>query len=249
MPELVAGRSARRRIPKAAVWNRTAWRSDLREADRSRSSPWFLGACVVFLGMATIARGVGGEGAVTLREEPEWMEMPSRGVEPVSPPPTPPSPPTPSDLPRVHAPIPLERRAEDPPAPDPSFGLDDAVATGELAVAAGGTLAREPDPVVRVPDPPAGPFAVEAVPASVRPVVPIYPPRAEERGLEARVVALVTTDTLGNAIDVRIEASGGREFDQSVRRAIFATRFVLPRDTQGRARSVAFRMPYDFRLQ
>jgi TonB family protein len=66
-------------------------------------------------------------------------------------------------------------------------------------------------------------------------------------GLESKVVALVTTDTSGNVVDFRIERSGGRDFDESVRRAALATRFTVPvRD--GRARAVAFRLPYSFRL-
>jgi len=133
------------------------------------------------------------------------------------------------------------------PAADPAFGLDDAVATGGLAVATGSTLERAAEPVVRAPAAPAGPVLVDAAPASVRPVVPRYPPRAEAAGVEATVVALVTTDAAGNVVDLRIERSGGRDFDESVRRAVLATRFVVPvRDGAGQA--IAFRLPYRFRL-
>lgn len=84
-------------------------------------------------------------------------------------------------------------------------------------------------------------------PASVHPVAPRYPPHAEARGLEATVVALVTTDTSGKVVDVRIERSGGRDFDESVRRAALSTRYAVP-SRNGRPQAVAFRMPYEFRL-
>lgn len=93
-----------------------------------------------------------------------------------------------------------------------------------------------------------GPIEVSGVPGSVRPVLPVYPPRAERMGLESRVVALVTTDSSGKVVDFRLEKSGGREFDHSVRQAVVATRFVVPRSPDGRARAVAFRLPYEFKL-
>lgn len=118
-----------------------------------------------------------------------------------------------------------------------------------MAVAIGSTLAKEPDPVVRLPQPPAGPVQMASVPASTRPVVPVYPPRAEAAGIEAGVVAIVTTDTTGKVVEFRVERSGGREFDQAVRAAVMSTRFVVPRGGDGRGRAVAFRLPYDFRLE
>jgi len=135
------------------------------------------------------------------------------------------------------------------PSPDPAFGLDAVEATGGMAVASGTTLMKPPDPVVRELEAPSGPVAVSGVPASVSPVVPRYPARAEELGLEARVVALVTTDSLGRVVDFRVERSGGREFDLSVRQAVLSTRFQVPRGPDGRARAVIFRLPYEFRLE
>lgn len=89
---------------------------------------------------------------------------------------------------------------------------------------------------------------LDAVPGSATPVVPKYPPSAEEQGIEGRVVALVTTDSAGNVVSVKIERSAGRDFDESVRRAVLATTFRVP-TVNGRARAVAFRMPYSFRLE
>ena len=61
------------------------------------------------------------------------------------------------------------------------------------------------------------------------------------------MVALVTTDASGNVVDLRIEKSGGRDFDESVRRAVLSTKFVVPlRGGEGQA--IAFRLPYRFRL-
>jgi TonB family protein len=177
-----------------------------------------------------------------------WLENPPQ-TPPEAPKTESVSPPQPKEIPQAPVtPIPLAVPAPAmEPNPAPTFGLDDAVETGGLAVATGATLAKKPEPVVRVPEPVAGPIVLEAVPASTNSVVPRYPPRAEAMGLESKVVALVTTDTSGNVVDFRIERSGGRDFDESVRRAALATRFTVPvRD--GRARAVAFSLPYSFRL-
>lgn len=181
-----------------------------------------------------------------------WIEEPPPSVveSPLEQaPPSPPAQPEPETLlPETAAPAPLETvQSSAEPSPDPAFGLDDAVETGGMDVASGSTLGKAQDPVVRDPEPLAGPLLVAVVPASVRPVVPRYPPRAEEMGIEAEVVVLVTTDVSGNVVDLRIEKSGGRDFDESVRRAVLSTRFVVPvRD--GKAQAIAFRMPYRFRL-
>ncbi len=198
---------------------------------------------------AAIWQGFQTEVDTNAQEVPVWLELPPPPMaQTVAPPPSP-SPPVGVIRPPEPAPLPLAPVPETPANPDPAFGLDDAVETGGLDVAAGATLAEEPDPVVRPPQPPAGPVHVASVPASARPVVPVYPPRAEAAGIEAAVVALVTTDTTGNVVDFRVERSGGREFDQAVRTAVMATRFVVPRGPDGRARAVAFRLPYDFRLE
>lgn len=110
-----------------------------------------------------------------------------------------------------------------------------------------GTSAEETPPAPAAPSAPAGPVSVPGVPASVAPLLPGYPARAEAEGREGTVVALVVTDTLGRVVDLRIEKSAGRDFDESVRRAALSSRFVVPR-RDGKALAVAFRLPYRFRL-
>lgn len=250
MPSLAAMKSSRRRIPSEVALAGVSWEW----SDPPRRAGDLL---LVPAGTSLLAVGLGllllGRAPASVREHTVvWIEEPPPPAvhAPVEeePPPPParldpePQPPVPT------APIPLETvQPTAVPSLDPAFGLDDAAETGGMAVASGSTLATVQDPVVRVPEAPTGPVLVEAVPASVRPVVPRYPPRAEEMGLEANVVALVTTDAAGNVVDLRIEKSGGREFDESVRRAVLSTRFVVPvRD--GKPQAIAFRLPYRFRL-
>lgn len=246
MPAAPDVRSARRRIPSESAWGDVAWAWP---APRRRVGDLL----VVPAGVSLLAMGIGL--LVVLRGAPPppddtvvWIEEPP-AVASSSPPDEPPPPPEPEVAPPLAAqpPAPETVQPVAEPAVDPAFGLDDAVATGGMEVATGSTLARAAEPVVRAPTPPAGPVLVEGPPASVRPVVPKYPPRAEQAGIEATVVALVTTDASGNVVDLRIERSGGRDFDESVRRAVLATRFVVPvRDGVGQA--IAFRLPYRFRL-
>jgi protein TonB len=252
MSEIVATRAMRRKAPDADAWGAVSW--SVGSVASGSVVSWRVVAASGVLAVALaglVPRFFETESVAAAKDDPVWIEMPPPASEPVAtiPPPLP-TPPSehPAPLPRAE-PVPLRTVSDAAPDPDPAFGLDDAVETGGLAVAFGATLAKEPDPVVRAPEPPPGPVALGSVPASVRPVAPVYPPRAEERGLEARVVALVTTDTSGNVVRVAIERSGGRDFDESVRRAVLATRFSLPRGTDGRARAVMFRMPYDFRLE
>jgi TonB family protein len=204
-------------------------------------------AVLILLG-AGLFRALQTDSVAVPEDAPVWMEMPPPQADPAAAPP----PPLPSETNRPSepeaAPAPLAPAPEAPTNPDPAFGLDDAAETGAMAVASGTTLAKEPEAVVRALEPSAGPVQMASMPASVNPVVPVYPRRAEEAGIEARVVAVVTTDTTGAVVDFRVEQSGGREFDHSVRQAVMATRFLVPRGSDGRARSVAFRLPYDFRL-
>jgi periplasmic protein TonB len=247
---LAGPKSTRRRIPSEVALAEVSWSW----SEPPRTVGDFL---VVPAGASLLAVGLGllllGRAPASVREHTVvWIEeSPPPAVHtPVeeAPPPPPALPEREATPPTPSAPVPLES-VQSPvvPSTDPAFGLDDAVETGGMAVASGSTLAKAQDAVVRAPEPPAGPVLVEAVPASVRPVVPRYPPRAEEMGMEANVVVLVTTDASGNVVDLRIEKSGGREFDESVRRAVLATRFVVPlRD--GKAQAIAFRLPYRFRL-
>lgn len=248
--EIVATRAFRRRIPSEVSGNLWTWRPILRPKPRSnRALRW---ASLALAGIAALLAFQRFDDVPVAPEENEivWLETPPE------PPPEPPRtesvvappPPEPVALPVAPVPLPDPTPAVDPD-PDPAFGLDDAVETGGLAVATGQTLARAAEEVVRPPvETPPGPVMLSGVPGTTNPVVPRYPPRAEAKGLEASVVALVTTDTSGNVVAFRIEKSGGREFDESVRRAALSTRFTVPR-REGRAQAVAFRLPYSFRLE
>lgn len=242
----------RRRIPLPGAWESVAWEGAPRPASPSRGVGvgWLVAGSLLVLVVAGIWRAARTDSVVPSRDAPVWMELPPLPVEQAvaSPPPVPPTdavlPPEP-----LAAPAPLASVPEAPAHPDPAFGLDDAVEAGGMAVAAGATLAKESDPVARAQEAAAGPVTVASVPASLRPVVPVYPRRAEAMGIEATVVAVVTTDTTGNVVDFRVERSGGRDFDGAVREAVMATRYLVPRGSDGRAKAVAFRMPYDFRLE
>lgn len=249
MPELVATRGLRRRVPAGDTWVLVSWRVPQALPVGAGNLHGWICAGALAAGLALGLARLGMTESVPSREDsPLWMELPPVAPEAGPPPPPPPRVREPVAAPQA-APVPSAATPDVPANPDPAFGLDDAAATGGMAVATGSSLMREPDPVVRSPQPPPGPVLLAAVPASVRPVVPVYPPRAEELGLEARVVAVVATDTAGHVLEVRIERSGGRDFDASVRRAILSTRFQVPRRGDGSGQAVAFRLPYDFRLE
>lgn len=248
MPPVDSFKASRRRIPserdlEAVSW---AWTSPGRRAGDLLVVPAAASLMAMGLGLALVMRPQ----AVAREHTVVWMEEPPPPmVQPAveeTPPPPPQRPAEPALAPQPPAPLEANQPLAEP-AIDPAFGMDDAVATGGMAVATGATLARAAEPVVRAPEPPAGPVLVDAAPASVRPVVPRYPPRAEEMGIESEVVALVTTDGSGNVVGLRIEKSGGRDFDESVRRALLATRFVVP-VREGKGQAIAFRLPYRFRL-
>lgn len=250
MASLAAMKSSRRRIPSEAALAGVSW--SWAEPPRRKGDQLLVpaGASLLAMGIGLLvlarAQASGREHTVVWIEEPPPPVVESP-LEPTPPPP--PARPEPEAVPPMtSAPAPLETvQPATAPSLDPAFGLDDAGETGGMAVASGSTLGKAQDPVVRAPEPSAGPVLVAEAPASVRPVVPRYPPRAEEMGIEAEVVVLVTTDVSGNVVDLRIEKSGGRDFDESVRRAVLSTRFVVPvRD--GKAQAIAFRMPYRFRL-
>ncbi|MEN9308113.1 MAG: Gram-negative bacterial TonB protein C-terminal [Fibrobacterota bacterium] len=251
---IVSTRSMRRQIPASGSWKPRLWKWDpvAKPARKSRTAV----ASMLFAAIAVLAvvglrfedrdkpdRSTMDE-IVWLEESPPPSQVPER-TESVAPElPQPNSPAVSADTPLPYAP----KSSVSEPSREPVFGMDDAVGTGGLEVAIGGTLARTSDPIVGESGPPAGPLVLGAVPGSTKPVVPRYPPRAEAMGIEASVVALVTTDTSGDVVGVRIEQSGGRDFDESVRAAVLSTRFQVPvRD--GRACAVAFRLPYSFRLE
>jgi protein TonB len=250
MPELVATRGWRRRVPSNGSWVLVSWRGAQALPVGTGNLQGWICAGALAAGLALGVSRLALTESVAVREDsPLWMELPPPAPEPEQPVPPPPAPVPDQVAAAQAATVPLAATPDAPANPDPAFGLDDAEATGGLAVAAGSTLLRDPDPVVRAPEPPSGPVLLASVPASVRPVVPVYPPRAEEMGWEAKVVAVVATDTAGHVVEVRIERSGGRDFDASVRRAVLSTRFQVPRRADGSGQAVAFRLPYDFRLE
>lgn len=247
--EIVATRAFRRRVPSEVSGRLWIWEPPPRRKPGSNLAlRWMILAGAGIFALATFHSFGNPAPAAPEEDEILWLDTPPE------PPPEPPRtetvvaapPPEPVALPVAPVPLPDPTPAVDP---DPAFGLDDAVETGGLAVATGQTLARAAEEVVRPPiEAPPGPVMLSGVPGATNPVVPRYPPRAEAVGLEASVVALVTTDTSGNVVAFRIEKSGGREFDESVRRAALSTRFTVPR-REGRAQAVAFRLPYSFRLE
>lgn len=246
---IVSTRVARRRIPTIVPGDANLWTWDplrRRKAESRLVVRWMLlaivgiAAFVVFriLGV-DVPQAPREDGILWLDEPPPAPVEESRAIPP------PPEPEADAARPLPLDPSPQPLAVVDP---DPAFGTDDALESGGLAVATGSTLAKAPDSVVREPGPPSDPVLLESVPGSTNSVVPRYPPRAEAMGLESKVVALVTTDSLGSVVGFRIERSGGREFDESVRAAALSTRYVVP-VREGRRRAVAFRLPYTFRLE
>lgn len=251
---IVSTRSMRRQIPTDSAWKNELWNWEPMATANRKSRlafRWMLFAAVAVLavlGFRFVDRDEPEPSTmdeiVWLEESPPPSEVPDK-TESVAPElPQPNAPVVSADTPLPNDPTP----AVSEPSREPVFGSDDAVGTGGLEVAIGSTLAKASDPIASDIGPPSGPLVLGSVPGSTKPVMPRYPPRAEAMGFESSVVALVTTDTSGNVVGVRIEKSGGRDFDESVRAAVLSTRFQVPvRD--GRARAVAFRLPYSFRLE
>ncbi len=165
-------------------------------------------------------------------------EIPLPAPEPLPPPPDPEPPPK------------VEPEAE--PPPPPRFGLeDDALGeAGGLAVATGNTVMKEADPIVAPAPPPlpAAPVFVDQAPKILAGDPPEYPARAQDRGLEGTVVALITIDTNGSVTGVSIEQSAGADFDGAVLQAARQTRF-LPPVRNGRKMPARFRRPFEFGLE
>lgn len=150
-------------------------------------------------------------------------------------------------------PAPPPPKLEPPPEPPPpQFGMDDDALseTGDLAVATGNTIMKEADSVVAPAPPPLppSPVMVDQAPRILSGTSPVYPGRAQDKGLEATVVALITIDTLGRVTQVQIEKSGGHEFDDAVLKSARATLFQPP-IRNGRKISARFRAPFEFKLE
>lgn len=244
-------RAARRTLPDRGRWSDAswAWTPPTRAHGPRAFRAALAGSVLTFLGLATGLHFLVRPAPAPASPAPEWVEMEPPRLQAPAPAPT-----ARQVAPRAAAsvPAPPSPAPEVPAAPSPPQTLGDPSPSsqGSMAVAQGtaqGTVPEETPPAAVQAPGPVGPVTVQGVPASLEPLLPTYPTRAEAEGREGTVVALVVTDTLGRVVELRIEKSAGRDFDESVRRAVLASRFVVPR-REGKAVAVAFRMPYRFRL-
>jgi protein TonB len=171
---------------------------------------------------------------------------------PPPPPPPPPEPPKPKDI-EPPKPVPPDPDQPPPPPskepPPPQFGLsaDATAANGGFAVATGNTLMKRPDSVVQKAPPPlpAAPIQSNFDVQVVSQAMPVYPEWALDQGVDAVVQAVITLDDKGKVTEVRIVRSGGKDFDESVRRSVMASVFK-PLTEAGRG--VPCRFVKDFRF-
>ena len=177
--------------------------------------------------------------------------------EPPPPPPPPPpkeEPPKPKDL-EPPKPIPPDPDQPPPPPsnvpPQPQFGLpeDATSATGGFAVATGNTLMTRPDTVVKKAPPPlaAVPIQSNFDAQVVDDVMPAYPEWALDQGVQAVVEVLVTLNEQGKVSDIQFMRSGGKDFDEAVRRSLKATRFK-PLVEAGKPIPCRFKKKYNFEI-
>ena len=171
-----------------------------------------------------------------------------------APPPPPPPPkeePKPKDIepPKPVPPDPDQKPQPQPLPPQPQFGIspDGTSANGGFAVAIGNTLMKRPDSVVKkMPPPlPAAPIQSNFDVQVVSQAMPVYPDWALDQGVDAVVQALITLDEKGKVSEISITRSGGKDFDESTKRAIRASVFK-PLMEGGRA--VPCRFVKDFRF-
>jgi protein TonB len=177
--------------------------------------------------------------------------------EPLPPPPPPPKeePPKPKDI-EPPKPVPPDPDQPPPPPmdnpPPPQFGLpeDATSANGGFAVATGNSLMVKADTVVKKAPPalpPAPPIQSSYDAMVVDDVMPVYPEWALDQGVQAVVEVMVTLDEKGKVSDIQFLRSGGKDFDESVRRSLRATRFK-PLVDQGKPVPVRFRKKYNFEI-
>jgi periplasmic protein TonB len=245
---ILESRASRRTRPDSKRWSSLEWSWNHAQPPRSRTT-WIaivsggLVALSLMAGLQILLR----HDSPPLPSAPEWVEMePPRKSQAL------PVPRSETTRPTAVAAASREAvpRTSELPTPPQTLGDPTPSDNGSMTTAQGtaqGTTVEELPPAPIAPQAPTGPVSISGVPASVAPLLPGYPARAEAEGREGTVVALVVTDTLGRVVDLRIEKSAGRDFDESVRRAALASRFVVPR-RDGKALAVAFRMPYRFRL-
>lgn len=177
--------------------------------------------------------------------------------DPPPPPPPPPKeePPKPKEI-QPPKPVPPDPDQPPPPPadnpPPPQFGLpeDATSATGGFAVATGNSLMVKADEVVKKAPaalPPAPPIQSSYDAMVVDDVMPVYPEWALDQGVQAVVEVMVTLDEKGKVSDIQFLRSGGKDFDEAVRRSLRATRFK-PLIDLGKPVPVRFRKKYNFEI-
>ncbi|HQF54399.1 MAG TPA: energy transducer TonB [Fibrobacteria bacterium] len=180
-----------------------------------------------------------------------------REAPPPPPPPPPPKeepPPPPKEL-EPPKPVPPDPDQPPPPPmddpPPPQFGIpeDGTAANGGFAVATGNTLMTRADTVVKKAPPPLPPAPIQSSfdAMVVDDVMPVYPEWALDQGVQAVVEVMVTLDEKGKVSDIQFIRSGGKDFDEAVRRSLRATRFK-PLIDQGKPVPCRFRKKYNFEL-
>jgi periplasmic protein TonB len=153
-------------------------------------------------------------------------------------------------------PPPVPAQAEKEPErtiepPKPVFGLQEEAleGKGDMAVATGNTLMKAPDTIVEKPSAPLPPAPVQLdrEPEMLVQMNPVYPSWAEEQGVTAKVIIMVTIDAEGNVTDAKIKTSGGKDFDNSALGALGKCRFK-PLIRGGHATPARFSFLVDFQL-
>lgn len=173
-------------------------------------------------------------------------------------PPPPPAPPKelpkPKDIepPKPVPPDPDQKPQPQPLPPQPQFGIspDATSANGGFAVATGNTLMKPADSVVKKAPPPlpSTPIQSNFDVQVVSQAMPVYPDWALDQGVEAVVEALITLDEKGKVSEVKFLRSGGKDFDEATRRAIYASVFK-PLMQAGRAIPCRFVKSFRFTTQ
>jgi periplasmic protein TonB len=155
----------------------------------------------------------------------------TKEAPPPPPPPPPKEEPKPKDIepPKPVPPDPDQKPQPQPLPPQPQFGIsaDGTAANGGFAVATGNTLMKRADTVVKKAPPPlpATPIQSNFDVQVVSQAMPVYPEWALDQGVEAVVEALITLDDKGKVSEVKFLRSGGKDFDEATRRAIYASVF------------------------
>lgn len=195
--------------------------------------------------------------AITLRDVVALEDMVTFvDVKEEPPPPPPPAlpPPPPKEIPPpVKTPPDPDQKPPEPTPdpPPPQFGIpaDGTSANGGFAVATGNSLMTRADTVVKKTPPPlpAAPVQSNFDVQVSKAVEPSYPEWALDQGVEAVVDVMVTLDDRGKVADLKFLRSGGKDFDNAVRQAVYATAFK-PLIELGRAVSCSFKKQYRFRL-